>query len=294
MAKARIQTAPQMVIHGRHEHAGARAVTDWKSKDLACSFCGENIACVQVSSFPVEVQHMPIFDGLGQEFGSLSADRIDRRCAKLAKFTAAAAPLSAWDNLTVLGRSPKPAAPQGTPSPSEGDGQKMFALVLAAREDWLSAIRAALSGPLAVAAVLHLGLREPCRAAWQFNPALPVDPEVVSAYEAHRSGKTTSFFVRSPELEVKRTEILLDAWADARPEIQDAAVNSLTGGPAGYSQHGVLERWQGFTRAQKARAMELHAKDKRGLEDGTIATLSRPLRTSHLTNIGNVIGAMKG
>ncbi len=292
-SKQALAAARQLVVGGSHEHLGARAVPNHATKDLECAFCGGNVGAVRVSDAEVEVRRMPLFNAMSTPVTSAWTDKIDARCAKLAKLAAGAAVGTEWDNASLGGRSPKPADSWG-PSPSERAGQAVFARILAAGEDWLGAVRAELAGPLAPAAVSLLSLREPCRAAWQFNPSVPVDAAAIQAFEAFRAGQAPSFLVTYPELEVARFELLLTAWADPRAEVQDAAVIAISGGGQGFgSPADERARWAGYSADQKLRAFARYDEDAAAKAAGTLATTRGPWREGRLVSIGRLVDTLR-
>ncbi|EYF08246.1 hypothetical protein [Chondromyces apiculatus] len=286
---------PQLVVAGRHEHAGARAVTNWTTLDPECAFCGSNFGVIQVSKALVNERLLPMFDAMGTPLWMCNVEQIDRRCAKLSRLAAAAPPRTAWENESLSRRAPpKPAPRQGSRSPSERAGQEVFTTILEAGPDWLSAVRSELSGERAAVAVDLLSLREPCRAAWQFNPALPIDDWAVVAYEAFRTGRLKTFELRFPDLEARRVDLLLDAWSDERPEVQDAAVTALGGGHSGFGAPGTeQERWKSFSKPQRERGMRLYDKDADALDKGVLTTANRPWRESRLKSMGKVVEALR-
>lgn len=286
--------ARQLVVGGSHEHLGARAVPNHATKDLECAFCGANVGAVRVSEAEVELQRMPLFNAMSTPVTSAWTEKIDARCAKLGKLAGGVAVGTEWDNASLGGRSPKP-APSRDPSPNERAGQEVFSRILAAGEDWLAAVRAELAGPLAPAAVSMLSLREPCRAAWQFNPSLPVDAAAIQAFEAFRAGQAPSYRMVYPELEAARFELLLTAWADPRAEVQDAAVIAISGGGEGFgSPSDERARWAGFSADQKRRAFARYDEDAAAKAAGTLATKRAPWREGRLVSIGRLVDALRG
>lgn len=236
---------------------------------------------------------MPIFNAMSTPVTSAWNAKVDTRCAKLAKFAAGATVGSEWENASIGGRSPKPSDPWD-PSAGELEAQSVFGRILAAGADWLTAMRAELAGPQAAAAVRMLSLREPARAAWQFNPAVSVDAEAIEAFDAFRAGETASFRMSYPALEVARFALLLAAWADPRPDVQDAAVIAISGGGEGFGTPvAEAKRWESFSATQRQRAFALYDRDAAAMAAGTLTTRNEAWRKGRLASIGKLVVALR-
>ena len=289
------ENVPQLVVQGFHPHPGARAVTGDILDGLYCSFCGQGVRYVRVADTRIEWRLLPMFDMLGKGLALAWSERMDRRCAQVGKLAASAAVDSVW---FVDGRALKDTTdPAARDAGSYADHAVVFGRMLAAGEDWLSVVKREVQGKdRPVAAVSMLGLSALCLAAWEFNPAVAIDAQAIARYRAFRGGDGAWRRLPLPEREGARFDVLLEAWADARPEVQDEAVIAISGGRVGggLATREAIDRWAYFSAAQKQRAFALFDRDMQAIADGTLTTADRAWRHGRLKSIAGVINALRG
>ena len=270
-----------VVADGCHVHAGARAVLSTSNSRPRCAMCGVHIDAVVVSAYRGAESDLSVLDGdLSIQFGGLDAEMIEALIHRYHALFAAVSGLelgTPWQACSLFGKgAPAVAtAPPVTLNPIQQAESRLFADML--REELsgratLEVLRGALASPdaaRATAAVRLLRQDIARKPAWFHNPALAIDGPIVELAGQVRAGRRARFCIADATLERAAAELMLDALADERVEVADAAAAALT---PRYS----LRPWCWLSDAHRARARSvllryLERYVERGVETSNLA-----------------------
>ena len=109
----------------------------------------------------------------------------------------------------------------------------------------------------------------------------------MAAWATFRAKKEGIFELPSSALDDARFTLLLDAWEDPRPAVQDAAVIALSGGPHGFGTPDTL--FDRVSHADKRRTIALYDRDASAIAEGTLTTADRSWRVGRLGDVGRMV-----